>query len=89
LKNRSLIWTIFIPIGLVLAGTLGYWLLERKYSLFDALYMTVITLTTVGYAEVHELSLVGRVGWFVGHSLREWHTDSRSESATFAVAGFL
>jgi voltage-gated potassium channel len=46
----------------MLLGTLGYYLLEEDYSLFDAVYMTVITLTTVGYEEVRSpLSLPGRV----------------------------
>ncbi|HEY6547425.1 MAG TPA: potassium channel protein [Vicinamibacteria bacterium] len=47
-------------LGLLLAfGTLGYVLVEG-WSAFDALYMTVITLTTVGYLEVHPLSTAGR-----------------------------
>jgi voltage-gated potassium channel len=50
-----------VPAGLLVVGTLGYWILEPAYSLFDALYMTVITLTTVGYAETHELHTRGRV----------------------------
>src|SRR5262249_13675991 len=37
------------------------YLIEPDYTPFDALYMTVITLTTVGYAEVHPLSTEGRV----------------------------
>src|SRR5262249_9605753 len=51
---------ILIPTVLMIAGTVGYYLLEESYSLFDAFYMTVITLTTVGYEEVHELSPPGR-----------------------------
>ncbi len=35
-------------------GTLGYHLIEG-WNLMDSLYMTVITLTTVGYGEVHPL----------------------------------
>lgn len=42
------------------AGTLGYRLIEG-WSLFDALYMTVITLATVGYGETHPLSPAGRL----------------------------
>jgi voltage-gated potassium channel len=52
---------LLVNVLLVLAGTLGYYFLEEAYSLFDALYMTVTTLTTVGYGEVHPLSMRGRV----------------------------
>src|ERR1700733_14175369 len=41
-------------------GTLGFRLLE-DYSLFDAFYMTLITITTVGYQEIRPLSHAGRV----------------------------
>lgn len=41
-------------------GVVGYVSIER-WSPFDALYMTVITLTTVGFMEVHPLSPAGRV----------------------------
>src|SRR5712692_5000113 len=40
-------------------GTLGYVWIEH-YSFLDALFMTVITLSTVGYGEVHPLSPAGR-----------------------------
>ena len=49
-----------VPVLLIVAGTLGYYFLEEGWSLFDALYMTVTTLTTVGYGEVHPLSVRGR-----------------------------
>jgi len=57
---RQLVPLIAVPIGLVLLGTLGYVAIEG-WSLFDALYMSVITLTTVGYLEVHPMSAGGRV----------------------------
>jgi len=44
---------------IVLGGTLGYVLIE-KWNAWDAFYMTVITVTTVGYKEVHDLSRVGQ-----------------------------
>lgn len=44
----------------LLVGTLGYAILE-SWSWFDALYMTVITITSIGFAEVHHLSNAGRV----------------------------
>jgi len=41
------------------AGTLGYVVIEG-WSFWDAFYMTVITVTTVGYREVRELSWAGQ-----------------------------
>jgi voltage-gated potassium channel len=58
---RRYVILILIPLALILGGTAGYYLLEDEYSLFDALYMTVTTLTTVGYGELHPLSPRGRV----------------------------
>ncbi len=58
---RRYLILILIPIALILGGTAGYYFLEDEYSLFDALYMTVTTLTTVGYGEVHPLSPRGRL----------------------------
>lgn len=53
---------LVLPIALVVTGTLGYWLIEGDpWTLFDALYMTVITLSTIGYGEVYRLSSAGRV----------------------------
>jgi voltage-gated potassium channel len=52
---------IVLPIALVIIGTVGYPLLEDEYTLFDGLYMTIITLSTIGYGETHELSTRGRV----------------------------
>ncbi len=44
----------------LLFGSLGYVWLEG-WNFFDSFYMTVITLTTVGYGEVRPLSPLGRV----------------------------
>jgi voltage-gated potassium channel len=57
---RRLLLLILIPALLIAVGTVGYTLIER-WSLFDALYMTVTTLTTVGYGAVHELSVAGKI----------------------------
>jgi voltage-gated potassium channel len=58
---RRYLILILIPTVLMIAGTAGYYLLEESYTLFDAVYMTVVTLTTVGYEEVHPLTPAGRV----------------------------
>jgi voltage-gated potassium channel len=60
-SRRGLAVAVVVPLVLVLVGTLGYYFVEDEYSLFDALYMTVITLSTIGYEEVHPLSTAGRV----------------------------
>ena len=45
--------------GLFLGGMGGYMVIEGA-SWFDALYMTVITITTVGFGEAFPLSEAGR-----------------------------
>ena len=49
-----------VLLSATLIGTLGFHLVEG-WPLFDAFYMTLITLTTVGFGEVHPLSPQGRV----------------------------
>ena len=47
-------------LAVVAGGTAGYVLIEG-WSVWDAFYMTVITVTTVGYREVHDLSGPGQL----------------------------
>ena len=49
--------------SVTLAGTLGYMVIEG-WDAWDAFYMSAITITTVGYREIHELSFAGQV-WTV------------------------
>ena len=52
---------IVASLGLaVITGTVGFMLVEG-YPLFDAFYMTLITISTVGYHEIHPLSHAGRI----------------------------
>ena len=46
-------------VTLLVLGSLGYVVIEG-WTFFDGLYMTITTLTTVGYGEVHRLSQAGR-----------------------------
>jgi voltage-gated potassium channel len=48
-------------LGVIIVGTAGFMLLDDDYNLVDALYMTVITIGTVGFKEVHELSDGGKI----------------------------
>jgi voltage-gated potassium channel len=59
-KKKSYIKWIAALILLLAAGTSGYVIIEG-WGFFDSLYMTVITVTTVGFEEVHALSPGGRV----------------------------
>lgn len=56
---RQLHISVLIFLSIVVFGTLGYMTVERM-ALFDALYMTVITISTVGFSEIQPLSPVGR-----------------------------
>ncbi|WP_405607284.1 potassium channel family protein [Polaribacter sp. Asnod1-A03] len=53
--NSKINKTLFLVIAIIAIGTLGYILLSG-YSFVDALYQTVITITTVGFGEVQPFS---------------------------------
>jgi voltage-gated potassium channel len=59
--RRRLILSLALVVFIVSFGTIGYMVVEG-WNFQDSLYMTVTTLTTVGYREVRELTSVGR--WF-------------------------
>ena len=58
--RKILLAVVIYLLGLLLAGTIGYYLIEDPFTLFDAFYMTIITITTVGFREIHALSPAGR-----------------------------
>lgn len=51
---------IGVIISLIVIGTLGYHLIEG-WEIIDSLYMTIITITTVGFKEVGTLSTGGKI----------------------------
>lgn len=59
LLRRLALITLAMAVTLA-GGTLGFVLIEH-YPVFDAFYMTLTTVTTVGYGELHPLSHAGRV----------------------------
>lgn len=55
--RKKFIWAGVVIVAVLVTGTFGYWLIGgRQYSLLDTLYMTVITIATIGYTEVIDLS---------------------------------
>lgn len=56
---RRQFFPLLLVLLLVLLGTIGYMIVEG-WSLGDALYMTIITMSTVGFSEVHHLDAGGR-----------------------------
>ncbi|MFO8087034.1 MAG: NAD-binding protein [Bacteroidales bacterium] len=49
-----------IMLIITIIGTIAYAIIEQQ-SIIDSLYMTVITVSTVGYKEAFELSFTGRI----------------------------
>ncbi|NLB20237.1 MAG: potassium channel family protein [Clostridium sp.] len=54
-SKKKVMTLIMLVLGLVVAGTLGYMVL-LDLALVDAMYMTVITISTVGYKEVADMT---------------------------------
>ncbi len=57
---RNLLLAILLLIISLFAGTFGYYIIE-DFNFLNAFYMSVITLSTVGFTEVDELSDKGRL----------------------------
>lgn len=57
---RRIVWVLALMGTLLLSGTLGFHWVEG-WTLFESFYMTLMTLTTVGYGELHPLSVGGRL----------------------------
>ncbi len=60
ITKQQIILPVVLIIGVISFGTIGYTMLEG-WNFFDSFYMTIITLTTVGFMEVHPLSNIGRL----------------------------
>lgn len=63
LRAQGPVFAVALLAAVTLAGTLGYMVIEG-WSAWDAFYMSAITITTVGYREIHDLSFYGQV-WTV------------------------
>ncbi len=58
--RRRLLYALAALLFLTVVGFVGYMLIEQMAPI-DALYMTVITVSTVGFGEVQRLTVEGRV----------------------------
>ncbi len=58
--QAGLVRGIILLLLLITLGTAGFAIIE-KWKIYDAFYMTIITVSTVGYGEVHPLHPAGRL----------------------------
>ncbi len=58
-RAQGPVFAVALLLLIVAGGTVGYMWIER-WGAWDAFYMTIITVTTVGYKEVHDLSRTGQ-----------------------------
>jgi voltage-gated potassium channel len=59
MDSKKLRYSLLMLVGIIALGTCGYYFVEHM-PLFEAFYMTIITISTVGFAEVIPLSQAGR-----------------------------
>ena len=59
-KTRHLAISIALSLLILVTGTAGYMIIE-DWRFLDALYMTIITISTVGYREVNQVGDIGRL----------------------------
>ncbi len=59
-RLRNLRWIVLALAALFVIGIVGFHFIEG-WGWFDAFYMVLITVTTIGYSEVHPLSQAGRI----------------------------
>ena len=61
IKRKKFLIIIYF-ISLIIIGSLGYYYIGGSdWTLLDSIYMTIITLASVGYGEVHELDNLGKI----------------------------
>ena len=59
-SSKTIRMGILLLFLILTSGTLFYWIHER-YPLIDAFFMTIITVSTVGFGQIHPLSDVGKL----------------------------
>ena len=93
-KIQAMRRSVIAGAGVLAAGTLGYMIIEKQHVI-DALYMTAITVTTVGYREAFPLSAEGRIFTLflafagVGVLLLNPRADHRPPAWMLGLAGYI
>lgn len=58
--KRVRLLLLLLPLVILVIGTAGFMLLE-KLSFTDALYFTIVTVSTVGYGDIHPTTTAGKI----------------------------
>lgn len=58
-RNRMIV--VAVALAVTIAGAITGYMLIEGYTFLDAFYMTITTITTVGYGEIQPLSSTGRI----------------------------
>ncbi len=53
-RFKNIIFSFSILLLVLIIGVAGFKILEPRYTLLEATYMTIITIATVGYREIYE-----------------------------------
>ena len=53
-RFTNIIFSFLFLILVLIVGVIGFLIIEPEYTLLEAVYMTIITISTVGFREVHE-----------------------------------
>jgi len=51
---------LLLPLAILIIGTIGFMVLE-KLSFIDALYFTIVTVSTVGYGDIHPTNVASKL----------------------------
>lgn len=53
-RFKNILYSLFFLLLVLITGVVGFKVLDPSYTMLEAVYMTVITISTVGYREIYE-----------------------------------